>query len=145
MGASKGPWGVSTVVVPPLPPTFIPGWNFAGFGGSGGPGSDGGDGGFGGHGGQGGDGGAGAGAVEFLVQGNITLDGSANAIGGHGEAGSAGLSGLQGYAPGEYDEAEPTEHYTDYTFDDPDDGDRFIAIVKATATKSVAMTSCRKM
>ena len=101
--AGQGNW--ATVVVPPLPPTFIPGWNFAGFGGSGGPGSDGGDGGFGGHGGQGGDGGAGAGAVEFLVQGNITLDGSANAIGGHGEAGNAGLGGLQGYAPGEYNEA----------------------------------------
>ncbi len=101
--AGQGNW--ATVIVPPLPPSFIPGWNFAGFGGSGGPGSDGGDGGFGGTGGQGGDGGAGAGAVEFFVQGNITFNGSAEANGGNGEAGSVGSIGLPGYTPGEYNEA----------------------------------------
>ncbi|MEZ6193808.1 MAG: hypothetical protein R3C45_21400, partial [Phycisphaerales bacterium] len=102
-GGASGQGNWATVVVPPLPPSFIPGWNFAGFGGSGGPGSDGGDGGFGGTGGQGGAGGAGAGAVEFLVQGNITLNGSAEAQGGYGGAGSSGSLGLSGYAPGEYD------------------------------------------
>ena len=101
--AGQGNW--ATVIVPPLPPSFIPGWNFAGFGGSGGPGSDGGDGGFGGTGGTGGDGGAGGGAVEFLVQGNISLNGSANATGGNGESGHSGSIGLPGYSPGEYDEA----------------------------------------
>ena len=109
--AGQGSW--ATVLVPPLPPTFTPGWNFAGFAGAGGPGSDGGAGGLGATGERGGDGGAGGGAAEFFAQGNITLNGTADASGGRGTAGQPGLDpdapndgfGSRGDPAGEYDSA----------------------------------------
>ncbi len=74
------------------------GFNIASFGGSGGPGADGGDGGVGGLGGGGGLGGAGGGAVEFLVEGSVDLQGEAHARGGDGQTGSLGRLGVVGIA-----------------------------------------------